>query len=115
MGHLGHGIEIISRMQDTTGDAGSWNNATMYQTTSSHEGLNSDKSMDSGRPSLVLHSSSCRFVVQDPDVGLSFAEKSFDQNSMVGYFSGGLESQGYESSTSTSVNHLPNLNIALAY
>lgn len=115
-GHLGHGVEAISRHAGhCTGDAGSWNNATMCQTTSSHEGLNSDKSMDSGRPSLVLRSSSCRSVVQDPDVGPSFAEKSFDQNSMVGYFSGGLESQGYESSASTSVNHLPDLNIALAY
>lgn len=116
-GHLGHGVEVIGRIGGghCTSDAVGWNHATLHRTTSSHEGMNSEKSMDSGRPSLILRSSSCRSVVQDPDVGPSFIEKSLDHNSVVGYSSGGLESQGYDSSTSTSVNFLPDLNLALAY
>lgn len=114
-GHLGHGVESVGRNGGhCTGEAVGWNNGTLLRTTSSHEGINSEKSMDSGRPSLVLRSSSCRSVVQDPDVGPSFVEKS-DHHSVVGYSSGGLESQGYDSSTSTSVNYLPDLNLALVY
>ena len=113
--HLGHGVEAIGRnCGHCTNDAVGWNNTILHRTTSSHEGINSERSLDSGRPSLVLRSSSCRSVVQDPDVGPSFVEKSFEHNSLVGY-SGGLESQGYDSSTSISVNGLPDLNLALVY
>ncbi|GAB4835104.1 Calpain-type cysteine protease dek1 [Ancistrocladus abbreviatus] len=117
-GHLGNGIEAVSRnMVQGTGDAGSWNNAILCRTASSHDGITSDKSVDSGRPSLALRSSSCRSVVQDPDVGTSFAEKNFGHdNSLLVCSSSGLESQGYESSTSTSANQqLLDLNLALAF
>uniref|UniRef100_A0A803N5M9 Calpain-type cysteine protease DEK1 n=1 Tax=Chenopodium quinoa TaxID=63459 RepID=A0A803N5M9_CHEQI len=117
-GNLGHGVEAINRNGGgghCNGEAIGWNNTTLLRTTSSHEGINSERSVDSGRPSLVLRSSSCRSVIQDPDVGPSFVEKSCDHNSMVGYSSGGLESQGYDSSTSTSVNYLPDLNLALVH
>ncbi|PHT97324.1 Calpain-type cysteine protease DEK1 [Capsicum chinense] len=56
-GHLGNATVPC------TGDGSTWNNI---------EGINSDKSIDSGRPSLALRSSSCRLVVQDPEVGSSF-------------------------------------------
>ncbi|KAL2940680.1 Calpain-type cysteine protease DEK1 [Bienertia sinuspersici] len=115
-GQLGHGVEAIGRNgRHCTGEAVGSINSALHRTTSSYEGINSEKSMDSGRLSLVLRSSSCRSVVQDPDVGPSFVEKNVDHNSLVGYFSGGLESQGYDSSTSTSVNYLPDVNLALAY
>ncbi|KAF3551194.1 hypothetical protein DY000_02010624, partial [Brassica cretica] len=80
----------------------------LTRTGSSQEGINSDKSVESGRPSL----GSCRSVVQEPEAGTSY-----DQNSnMVACSSSGLESQGYESSTSNSANQqILDLNLALAF
>ncbi|PHT49470.1 Calpain-type cysteine protease DEK1 [Capsicum baccatum] len=56
-----------------TGDGNTWNNI---------EGINSDKSIDR-RPSLALRSSSCRLVVQEPEIldlnlALAFQEKLSD-------------------------------------
>ncbi|KAL2540822.1 Calpain-type cysteine protease DEK1 [Abeliophyllum distichum] len=90
-----------------TGEVTSWNNV---------EGIHSDKSMDSGRPSLALHSSSCRSVVQENEVGPSYTDKNFDHNSsLVVCSSSGMESQGGESSASTSLNQAMDLNLALAF
>lgn len=90
-----------------TGDVSSWNNI---------EGVNSDKSMDSGRPSLALRSSSCRSVTQEPEVGSSFVDKNFDHNSLLVCSSSGMESQGCESSASTSANQqILDLNLAFAF
>ncbi|KAF3629917.1 hypothetical protein FXO37_28698 [Capsicum annuum] len=50
-GHLGNATVPC------TGDGSTWNNI---------EGVNSDKSIDNGRPSLALRSSSCHSVVQEP-------------------------------------------------
>ncbi|CBI16540.3 hypothetical protein VitviT2T_007725 [Vitis vinifera] len=115
-GHLGNVIETSSRSAaQCIGDASNWNNV-MYGTASSHEGINSDKSIDSGRPSLALRSSSCRSVAQEPEAGGS-TDKNFDHNScLVVCSSSGLESQGYESSASTSANQqLLDLNLALVF
>ncbi|KAJ9153323.1 hypothetical protein P3X46_026773 [Hevea brasiliensis] len=97
-------------------DANNWNNAVLCRTVSSHEGINSDKSVDSGRPSLAMCSSSCRSVVQEPEAGTS-GDKNFDHNnSLVVCSSSGLDSQGCESSSSTSANQqLLDLNLALAF
>ncbi|XP_047258849.1 calpain-type cysteine protease DEK1-like [Capsicum annuum] len=91
-----------------TGDGSTWNNI---------EGINSDKSIDSGRPSLALHSSSCRSVVQEPEVGSSYVDKNLEHNSsLVVCSSSGLKSQGSDSSTSTSTNQqILDLNLALAF
>ncbi|KAL7203033.1 hypothetical protein ACSBR1_034475 [Camellia fascicularis] len=91
-----------------TGDVNSWNNV---------EGINSDKSIDSGRLSLVLHSSSSRSVVQETETGTSYVDKNFEHNrSLVVCSSSGLESQGCESSESTSANQqVLDLNLALAF
>ncbi|PHT97564.1 Calpain-type cysteine protease DEK1 [Capsicum chinense] len=67
-GHLGNATV------PSTGDGSTWNNI---------EGINSDKSIDSGRPSLALRSSSCRSVVQEPEIldlnlALAFQEKLSD-------------------------------------
>nr|GMD14906.1 calpain-type cysteine protease DEK1 [Ipomoea batatas] len=100
-GHLGN------TTVPCTGDVNSWNNI---------EGVNSDKSMDSGRPSLALRSSSCRSVVQEPEVGSSFVDKNFDHNSLLVCSSSGMESQGCESSASTSANQqILDLNLAFAF
>ncbi|XP_068636405.1 calpain-type cysteine protease DEK1-like isoform X1 [Aristolochia californica] len=117
-GQLGNAIEAICRSSSVTcgGDGGNWNNMVLGGATiSSHEGMNSDKSIDSGRPSLALRSSSCRSVIQESDVGIS-VDKHFDNsNSYAVCSSGGLESQGCESSASTSVNQQTlDLNLALA-
>ncbi|PHT67147.1 hypothetical protein T459_31572 [Capsicum annuum] len=89
-----------------TGDGSAWNNI---------EGINSDKSIDSGRPSLALRSSSCRSVVQEPEVGSSYVDRNYS-SSLVVCSSGGLESQGDDSSTSTSANQqILDLNLALAF
>ncbi|PHT27970.1 hypothetical protein CQW23_32428 [Capsicum baccatum] len=55
-GHLGNATEPC------TGDGSTWNNI---------EGINSDKIIDSGRPSLALRSSFYRSVVQETEVGSS--------------------------------------------
>ncbi|KAK6145065.1 hypothetical protein DH2020_021885 [Rehmannia glutinosa] len=90
-----------------TGVFTSWNNI---------EGIHSDKSMDSGRPSSVLHSSSCHSVVQETETGPSYTDRSFDHNnSLVVCSSSGLESQGCESSASNSANQALDLNLALAF
>jgi hypothetical protein len=115
-GHLGNVIEASSRsMAQCTVDGGNWNNVVLCRTASSQEGINSDKSIDSGRPSLALRSSSCRSVVQEPEVGTSFADKNVDHtSSLVVCSSSGLESQGCESSASVNQQTL-DLNLALAF
>ncbi|PHU01657.1 Calpain-type cysteine protease DEK1 [Capsicum chinense] len=101
-GHLGNATVPC------TGDGSTWNNI---------EGINSDKSIDSGRPSLALRSSSCRSVVQEPEVGSSYVDRNLEHNSsLVVCSSSGLESQGGDSSTSTSAYHqILDLNLALAF
>ncbi|XP_051113651.1 calpain-type cysteine protease DEK1 [Andrographis paniculata] len=89
------------------GDLTSWNNM---------EGVHSEKGMDSGRPSFVLHSSSCRSVVQETDAGPSYIDKSFEHNnSLIACSSSGMESQGCESSASNSISQPLDLNLALAF
>ncbi|KAM3394293.1 receptor kinase-like protein Xa21 [Capsicum galapagoense] len=101
-GHLGNATEPC------TGDGCAWNNI---------EGINSDKSIDSGRPSLALRSSSCRSIVRKTEVGSSYVYRNLEQNSsLVVCSSSGLESQGGDSSTSTSANQqILHLNLALAF
>ncbi|KAF3654622.1 hypothetical protein T459_28979 [Capsicum annuum] len=68
-------------------------------------GINSDKSIDNERPSLALRSSSCHSVVQEPEVGSSYIDRNLEHNSSLVVCSrSGLESQGGDSSTSTSAN-----------
>ena len=115
-GHLTNIIEDSSRsMVQCSVDANNWNNLVMYPTASFQEGINSDKSIDSGRPSLALHSSSHRSVVQEQEVGT--LENFFDPNSsLVVCSSSGQDSQGCESSTSTSANQqMLDLNLSLAF
>ncbi|XP_057954854.1 calpain-type cysteine protease DEK1 [Malania oleifera] len=117
-GPLGNAIEVSGRNPaPCTSDANNWNNVVLCGTASSHEGINSEKSIDSGRPSLALHSSSCRSVVQEPEVGIPFADRNYDHNSsLVVCSSSGLESQGYESSSSTSANQQAlDLNLARVF
>ncbi|PHT69341.1 hypothetical protein T459_28828 [Capsicum annuum] len=78
-GHLGNATVPC------TGDGSTWNNI---------EGINSDRSMDSRRPSLALRSSSCRSIVQKPEVGSSYVDRNLEHNSsLVVCSSSGLESQ----------------------
>ncbi|KAJ0020599.1 hypothetical protein Pint_31441 [Pistacia integerrima] len=115
-GHLGNIIEASGQSTaQCIVDASNWNNGLFCRNASSHEGIHSDKSMDSGRPSIALRSSSCRSVVQEPEAGTSFADKNYDQNnSLVVCSSSGLDSQGCESSTSANQQML-DLNLALAF
>ncbi|KAM3306469.1 hypothetical protein P3S67_013339 [Capsicum chacoense] len=101
-GHLGNATEPC------TGDGCTWNNI---------EGINSDKSIDIGRPSLALRSSSCRSVVRKTEVGSSYVDRNLKQNSsLVVCSSSGLESQGGDSSTSTSANQqILHMNLVLAF
>ncbi|PHT61836.1 hypothetical protein T459_34312 [Capsicum annuum] len=101
-GHLGN------TTVPCTGDGSTWNNI---------EGFNSDKSIDSGRPSLAPRSSSCRSVAQEPEVGSSYVDRNLEHNSsLVVCSSSGLESQGGDSSTSTSANQqILGLNLAVAF
>lgn len=115
-GCLGNVVEASNRSTtQSTVDANNWSNV-LLRTASSHEGINSDKSIDSGRPSIALRSSSCRSVIQEPEVGTSFTDKNCDQNStLVVCSSSGLESQGCESSASNSANQQTlDLNLAFA-
>ncbi|PHT28452.1 Calpain-type cysteine protease DEK1 [Capsicum baccatum] len=101
-GHLGNATVPC------TGNGSTWNNI---------EGINNDKSIDSGRPSLAPRSSSCRSVVQEPEVGSSYVDRNLEHNSsLVVYSSSGLEIQGGDFSTSTSANQqILDLNLALAF
>ncbi|KAI3869843.1 hypothetical protein MKW98_031024 [Papaver atlanticum] len=102
--NLSNGMEATC-ISHCTFDSSNWNNVVLGGTSCSHEGINSDKSIDSGRPSLALRSSSCRSVVQDFEVGMTLADKQLERSRyFVVCSSGGLESQGCESSTSTLAN-----------
>ncbi|KAG5025284.1 hypothetical protein JHK86_021198 [Glycine max] len=113
-GNLGNVIEAGRAM--AAGDGSNWNNV-LSQTTSLPDGINSDKSIDSGRSSLALHSSSCRSVVHEPEVGTSSDDRNLDHNnSLVVCSSSGLDSQGNDSSASNSANQQTlDLNLALAF
>ncbi|KAJ4822515.1 Calpain-type cysteine protease dek1 [Turnera subulata] len=116
-GQLGNIVESgVQCPTQCTGDTNNWHNVALCRTGSSNEGINSDKSIESGRPSLALRSSSCRSVVQEPEAGTS-GDKNLDQNnSLTVCSSSGLDSQGCESSTSTSANQqLLDLNLAFAF
>ncbi|KAI3924358.1 hypothetical protein MKW98_032559 [Papaver atlanticum] len=104
--NLSNGVEATcTSTSQCTVDGSNWNNVVLGGTSGSHEGINSDKSIDSGRPSLALRSSSCRSVVQDSEVGMTPADKQLERSSsFIVCSSGGLESQGCESSTSTLAN-----------
>ncbi|PHU24621.1 hypothetical protein BC332_09728 [Capsicum chinense] len=101
-GHLVNGTEHF------TGDRSTWNNI---------EGINSVKSIDSGRQSLALRSSSCRLVVQETEVGSSYVDTNLEKNSSLVVCSrSGLEIEGGDSSTSTSANQqILDLNLALSF
>eukprot|EP01018_Ginkgo_biloba_P017061 Gb_09128 [translate_table: standard] len=114
---IGTAIEAICRSNGHgQGDGGA--------TEDSQEGLNSDKSLDSGRPSLVLHGSSRPSTVQESDIGMTSVERQPDRqfsdrnkHLAVGP-SSGPESQAFDSSTSgaTSVNQQAlDLNLALVF
>ncbi|KAI4386305.1 hypothetical protein MLD38_004246 [Melastoma candidum] len=97
-------------------DAQNWNAPSFGRTASSHEGGVSDKSMESGRPSLAMRSSSCRSVVQETETVGGFGEKNLDPGcSLVACSSSGLESQGCESSISSANQQMLDLNLALAF
>ncbi|PHU09961.1 hypothetical protein BC332_21821 [Capsicum chinense] len=88
-----------------------------FSTWTNIEGINSDKRIDSRRPILALHSSSYRSVLQEPEVRSSYVDRNLEHNSsLVVCSSSGLESQGGDSSTSTSANQqILDLNLALAF
>ncbi|XVF04511.1 hypothetical protein REPUB_Repub05bG0089300 [Reevesia pubescens] len=115
-GYLTNIIEDSSRsMVQCSVDSNNWNNLVMCPTASFQEGISSDKSIDSGRPSSALHSSSHCSVVQEHEVGT--LEKIFDPNSSLLVCSSSVhDSQGCESSTSTSANQqMLDLSLALAF
>lgn len=101
-GHPGNAIEAMCRSSShCVGEGSNWNNLLLGRANSCHEVVSSDKSADSGTPSLVIRSSSCHSVVQDSDVTTAFTDKHPDHNSsMVVCSSSGLESQGCDSSRS---------------
>ncbi|MFS8005870.1 putative calpain-3 protein [Helianthus anomalus] len=98
VGHLGNSTHCM-------GEPNSWAHV---------EGVNSEKSLDSGRPSLALRSSSCRSVIQEGAVGpSSYADRNPDPNSsLMVCSSSGLESQGCESNDSGNQHVLENLAMA---
>ncbi|KAL5976765.1 Calpain-type cysteine protease dek1 [Asimina triloba] len=119
-GHIGNGLEAMCRSSGhCTGDGNNWNNVVLGGPNNSLEGVNSDRSIDSGRPSFALRSSSCRSVIQESEGVAAFVEKTFDSNNpFVHCSSSGLESQGCESSNSgtTSANQQTlDLNLALVF
>ncbi|KAF3647277.1 hypothetical protein FXO38_18747 [Capsicum annuum] len=112
----------LSVKRSSSADAGHLGNATIPctgdgSTCNNIKGINNDKSIDSGRPSLALRSSSYCSVVQEPEVGSSYVDRNLEHNSsLVICSSSGLESQGGDSSTSTSANQqILDLNLALAF
>uniref|UniRef100_A0A2P2KJ11 Calpain-type cysteine protease DEK1 n=1 Tax=Rhizophora mucronata TaxID=61149 RepID=A0A2P2KJ11_RHIMU len=119
VGHLANIVESASGGQcpaQCTIETNNWNGSVFCRTASSQEGFNSDKSLDSGRPSIALHSSSCPSVFHEPEAGTSGDKNVDHNNTLVICSSSGLDSQGCESSASTSANQqLLELNLALAF
>lgn len=99
-GQLGHGGA------QGPGDRRSWNIV---------EGINSDKSIDSDRPSVTLPSGSCYSVVQEHEAGLPNTERNIANSSFVVCPSSGSDSQAIESSASNSVNHQQAVELNLDY
>ncbi|CAN0887743.1 Calpain-type cysteine protease DEK1 [Linum grandiflorum] len=114
--HLGNIVESGSQCTaQSISETNNWHNGFLCRTASCHEGINSDKSMESGRPSLAFRSSSCRLAVQDSEVGTSGGKSFEPNNSHVVCSSSGLDGQGCESSSSTQTNQqLLDLNLALS-
>lgn len=103
-GQHGQAMEAISKTNShCLVDVNNWNNMLPGQTNSCREGVNSDKSMDSGRPSLAIRSSSCRSVSQEVEMSNTFLEKYFEPHSSLGTLLGcpisGSECPGGESSS----------------
>lgn len=112
-GHLEANCRVT--VQNTV-EANNWNNAVFCRTGSSQEGIVSDKSIDSGRPSLAQRSSSYRSIVQEPEAGAFFGDRNVENNgSLVVCSSSGVESQGGESSTSSANLQTLDLNLALTF
>ncbi|KAJ6800790.1 calpain-type cysteine protease ADL1 [Iris pallida] len=118
-GHHCNAIEAMCRSNShCAGEVNNWNSLLLGRAYSCHEAVSSDKSTDSGGPSLVIRSSSCHVAVQDSDVGTASADKHLDHNSsLLVCSSSGLESQGCESSVSctASINHALEMNLAMVF
>ncbi|KAF3782219.1 Calpain-type cysteine protease [Nymphaea thermarum] len=119
VGQLVNAGEPIPRStMNSAGDGVCWNNNALGGG-NLHEGVCSDKSIDSGRPSFMLHSGSCKSVVQECEMGTVNNDRSCNQNNpLMGCPSSGIESQGCDSSTSaaTSANQqVLDANLALFF
>ncbi|CAN6470699.1 unnamed protein product [Victoria cruziana] len=119
VGQLVNAGEAICRSTtNCAADGVCWNNSALGGG-NLHEGVCSDKSIDSGRPSFMLHSGSCRSVVQECEMGIVNNDRSCNQiNPLMGCPSSGIESQGCDSSTSatTSANQqVLDANLALFF
>ncbi|CAM8889204.1 unnamed protein product [Rhodiola kirilowii] len=119
VGHLSNVVETASHPSNAaetmhtgglipgSGEVANWYNVEGLGTTS-------DKSLDSGRPSLALRSSSCRSIVQEPEIGSAFVDRNMDQNgASIACSSSGLESRGSDSMASTSIPQNLEFNFAL--
>uniref|UniRef100_A0A7N1A3N3 Protein DEFECTIVE KERNEL 1 n=1 Tax=Kalanchoe fedtschenkoi TaxID=63787 RepID=A0A7N1A3N3_KALFE len=126
VGHLSNIVETTSHPNNAaenshpggvihgSGEANNWYNVEGLGTSSYNEGVTSDKSLDSGRPSLAMRSSSCRSFVQEPEIGTTFVERDVDHNgALIACSSSGIESQGCDSSASTSLPQNLDLNLVL--
>lgn len=105
---IGTAIEAIcsSNVQGQSDGGAAWNGMTHAGTEDSQEDVNSAKSLDSGRPSLALHNSSCPSTVLEFDNGITSVDQQTERHCSernkhpaVGS-SSGTESHGFESNTS---------------
>ncbi|KAE9601229.1 hypothetical protein Lal_00023944 [Lupinus albus] len=113
-GNLGNVIDASRGVAAV--DGSNWNNG-LFQTSTFPDGIISDKSIDSGRSSLALHSSSCRSAAQEPEPGTSSDDRNLDHNNSIAVCSSsGLDSQGNDSSASNSANQQTlDLSLTLAF
>lgn len=105
---IGTAIEAIcsSNVQGQSDGGAAWNGVTHAGTEDSQEDVNSAKSLDSGRPSLALHNSSCPSTALESDNGITSVDQQPERHCSernkhpaVGS-SSGTESHGFESNTS---------------
>ncbi|KAK4780069.1 hypothetical protein SAY87_016175 [Trapa incisa] len=98
-----------------TSEANNWNSTVFFRTGSLQEGVVSDKSIESARPSLAQRSSSFHSIVQYPEAAYS-GDRNLDHNSsLVVCSSSGLESQGGQSNTSSTNLQALDLSVALTF
>lgn len=126
VGHLINAVETSSQPSNAaesiraegliheSEEVNNWHSAEVLGTVSYNEAVRIEKSLDSSRPSITMSSNSCLSIFQEPEISSALVERNMDHNGpLIACSSGGLESQDFESTVSTSIPLNLDLNFSL--